>query len=49
MSKYGSVPAVYLETSRTCNTISEGWSDFVVGETKITLENIGDKVYFRAK
>jgi hypothetical protein len=47
MSANGSAPTVYLETSTTGNTI--GWSDFTVGSTTITLANVGDKVYFRAK
>ena len=49
MSGVGTAPTVYLETSRTCNNILESWSDFVVGETTITLANVGDKIYFRAK
>ena len=47
MSKNGSAPTVYLETSSTGEDGS--WSDFTVGTTKITLANVGDKVYFRAK
>jgi hypothetical protein len=47
MSKSGSAPTVYLETSPTGEDGS--WSDFTVGSTIITLANIGDKVYFRAK
>ena len=47
MSKYRSAPTVYLETSPTGEEGS--WSDFIVGSTTITLENVGDKVYFRAK
>ena len=47
MAKYGSAPTVYLETSPTGEEGS--WSDFVVSETTITLANVGDKVYFRAK
>jgi hypothetical protein len=47
MSANGSAPTVYLETSPTAE---EGtWSDFTVGSTTITLANVGDKVYFRAK
>ena len=42
-----SAPAVYLETSRTGEEGS--WTDFTVGSTTITLANVGDKVYFRAK
>ena len=37
-------PAVSVETS----TDAVSWSPFVIGETTITLANIGDKVYFRA-
>jgi hypothetical protein len=48
MSKSSSsAPTVYLETSTTGEDGS--WSDFTVGSTKITLPNVGDKVYFRAK
>lgn len=47
MSKSGSAPTVYLETSPTGEKGS--WTDFTVGTTTITLENVGDKVYFRAK
>ena len=47
MVKSGSAPTVYLETSSTGEEGS--WSDFIVGSTTITLENVGDKVYFRAK
>jgi hypothetical protein len=47
MSKSGSAPTVYLETSPTGKEGS--WSDFTVGSTTITLANVGDKVYFRAK
>ena len=59
MSKSGSAPTVYLETSPTGEEGS--WTDFTVctynedtyeanndGIT-ITLANVGDKVYFRAK
>ena len=47
MSKNSSAPLVYLETSPTGK---EGtWSDFTVDSTTITLANVGDKVYFRAK
>ena len=46
MSAVGSAPTVYLETS----TNNGGtWSDFTVGSTTITLANVGDKIYFRAK
>ena len=37
-------PAVTLETSFD----GEIWEPFTVGETTITLPNVGDKVYFRA-
>ena len=58
MSKSSSAPTVYLETSPTGEEGS--WSDFIVctndengnlnnDGTIITLTNIGDKVYFRAK
>ena len=58
MSKHRSPPTVYLETSSTGEEGS--WSDFIVctedengnsnnDGTIITLTNIGDKVYFRAK
>ena len=47
MVKSSSAPTVYLETSPTGEEGS--WSDFIVGSTTITLENVGDKVYFRAK
>jgi hypothetical protein len=47
MSKTSSAPIVYLETSPSGEEGS--WSDFTVGSTTITLLNIGDKVYFRAK
>ena len=44
MNKTGSAPSVTLETSFDC----EMWEPFTVGETTITLPNVGDKVYFRA-
>jgi hypothetical protein len=47
MTTIGSVPTVYLETSPTGEDGT--WSDFIVGSTTITLPNVGDKVYFRAK
>ena len=43
----GSAPTVYLETSPTGEEGS--WTDFIAGTTTITLANVGDKVYFRAK
>jgi hypothetical protein len=45
MTANGLAPTVYLETS----TDGINWSDFTVGSTTITLSNVGDKVYFRAK
>ena len=58
MVKSDSAPTVYLETSYTGEEGS--WSDFIVctndengnsnnDGTVITLANVGDKVYFRAK
>ena len=47
MTTNGSAPIVYLETSTTGNTF--GWTEFTVDSTTITLPNVGDKVYFRAK
>lgn len=47
MVKSGSAPTVYLEASPTGEEGS--WSDFIVGETIITLADVEDKVYFRAK
>ena len=58
MVKSSSAPTVYLETSYTGEEGS--WSDFIVctndengnsnnDGTVITLANVGDKVYFRAK
>jgi hypothetical protein len=47
MSKNSSAPTVYLETSPTGEEGS--WTDFTVDSTTITLANVGDKVYFRAK
>ena len=44
MQAVGSAPAVTLETSFD----GEIWESFTVGETTITLPNVGDKVYFRA-
>ena len=44
MRAFGSAPAVTLETSFD----GEIWEPFTVGETTITLPNVGDKVYFRA-
>ena len=59
MAKSSSAPDVYLETSPTGEEGT--WSDFTVctfnedtyeannDGTTITLANVGDKVYFRAK
>ena len=44
MQAVGSAPAVTLETSYD----GEIWEPFVIGETTITLQNVGNKVYFRA-
>ena len=44
MQAVGSAPAVTLETSYD----GEIWEPFTVGDTTITLPNVGDKVYFRA-
>jgi hypothetical protein len=41
----GSAQSVSLETS----TDGVTWSNFIVGTTTITLTNVGDYVYFRAK
>ena len=45
MTKAGDAPAVSLETS-TDN--GRTWTPFIVGETTITLANVGDSVCFRA-
>ena len=44
MQKSGSAPDVSLEY----NT-GDGWNDFIVGETSITLAHVGDEVVLRAK
>lgn len=44
MQKVGDAPNVSLEYST-----GDGWDDFVVGETTVTLPNIGDQVVVRAK
>lgn len=44
MQKVGDAPNVSLEYST-----GNGWDDFVVGETTVTLPNIGDQVVVRAK
>ena len=44
MQANGSAPTVSLEYS----TDGNNWSPFVVGETIVSLANIGDKMYMRA-
>jgi len=44
MQKVGSAPDVSLEYST-----GDGWHDFIVGETTITLSSIGDQMVIRAK
>ena len=44
MQKVGAAPDVSLEYST-----GDGWNDFIVGETTVTLPNIGDQVVMRAK
>ena len=44
MQKWGSAPDVSLEYST-----GDGWNDFIVGETTVTLPNIGDQMVMRAK
>lgn len=46
MYKDGTAPDVTLVYS-----IDDGstWSDFVVGDTTVTLANVGDKMFLRAK
>ena len=44
MQKVGSAPDVSLEYST-----GDGWHDFIVGETTVTLPNIGDQMVLRAK
>ena len=46
MTAVGSVPSISLEYSTDGGTT---WSDFIVDSTTITLANIGDKVFLRAK
>ncbi len=43
MTAYGSAPSVSLEYS----TNGTSWAPFVVGETTITLQSVGDKAYLR--
>ena len=45
MTKGASAPDVSLLTSRDGTT----WNEFIAGTTTITLANVGDKIYFRAK
>ena len=45
MQAVGSAPAVSLETSIDSG---KNWTPFVIGDTTITLTNVGDFVYFRA-
>ena len=48
LNKYGSPDAVSLETSTNGST----WTDYTWDGTtgaKLTMTNVGDKVYFRAK
>lgn len=48
LNKVGSPSAIYLETSTDGNTWADySWTDSA-GDT-LTLANIGDKVYMRAK
>lgn len=44
MQKVGAAPDVSLEYST-----GDGWHDFIVGETTVTLPNIGDQMVLRAK
>lgn len=44
MAAVGSAPSVSLEYST-----GDGWNDFVVGETTVTLANVGDECFIRAK
>ena len=44
MATVGSAPSVSLEY----NT-GDGWTDFIVGTTTVTLPNIGDQMVLRAK
>lgn len=45
MTKWNSAPSVSLEYSRDGST----WNNFIVGATTVTLANVGDKMYLRAK
>lgn len=44
MAATDAAPSVSLEY----NT-GDGWNDFIVGETTVTLANVGDECYIRAK
>lgn len=44
MQKVGAAPDVSLEYST-----GDGWNDFIVGETTVTLPSIGDQMVLRAK
>ena len=44
MAASGSAPSVSLEY----NT-GDGWNDFIVGTTTVTLPNVGDECFIRAK
>ncbi len=45
MTTHGTAPSVSLEYS----TNGFAWNDFIVGTTTVTLANVGDKMYLRAK
>lgn len=45
MATVGTAPSVSLEYSTDAST----WSDFIVGTTTVTLTNVGDRVWLRAK
>ena len=45
MSAVGAAPSVSLEYSTDGST----WQDFIVGTTTVTLPNVGDNMYLRAK
>ena len=46
MTARGSAPSVSLEYSTDDGTT---WQDFIVGTTTVTLPNVGDKMFLRAK
>ena len=46
MQAVGSAPSVSLEYSTDDGTT---WSDLIVGTTTVTLANVGDKMFLRAK